>query len=303
MINKLITREDSRTLSTLLTEAYFSAGPELKMDGKFRQKLIKRIAVAPIDDNLKRFPSKEVAPIAKVSIGKIKSKNLSEASFWIFGNKNQFDEKYFFKSFQGWRKMNPFQLSEFIWLFHSFASNETLIKIASFPDIYSAPGPNFSTTFNYVSQADVALIGLGHRQKFLDSIGFEISFLNILRTLCKPKIIFGLIRLDFIFADFVEKFNPKKLPQTQENWFEFSSLSRSLTKRIIKIDKGRYSKSLIVKKLNKWSTAIEKAIAKKEKQKIKSPSKFKARKTNKATTKKKKAKGKSKKKTKGGKSS
>ncbi|MCP4460064.1 MAG: NACHT domain-containing protein, partial [Cytophagales bacterium] len=64
VIEQLIAHNDTKALSSVLADAYLSAGQELFQDHAFRQKVLERIAVAPNNYALKYFSNEEVAPIA-----------------------------------------------------------------------------------------------------------------------------------------------------------------------------------------------------------------------------------------------
>jgi hypothetical protein len=67
LIERLVAQSDTLFLSTVLTEAYLSAGPDLSQDSRLRRRVLERIAIAPASrwpGNLQRFPTDEVAPIA-----------------------------------------------------------------------------------------------------------------------------------------------------------------------------------------------------------------------------------------------
>ena len=47
MIQNLINQPDTLSLSTVLADAYLSAGPEVLQDDQFRHQVLERIALAP----------------------------------------------------------------------------------------------------------------------------------------------------------------------------------------------------------------------------------------------------------------
>jgi predicted NACHT family NTPase len=63
-----VSQPNTSTLSTVLAEAYLSAGPELSQDKAFRRRVLERSAIAATpqgpEPRLMRFPPDEVAPIA-----------------------------------------------------------------------------------------------------------------------------------------------------------------------------------------------------------------------------------------------
>jgi hypothetical protein len=86
MIERLIDQPDTRSLSTVLAEAYLLAGPELAQDRAFRRRILERLASAPWTwpSSLGRFPADEVAPIAHLLVGKTESESApSESHHWL----------------------------------------------------------------------------------------------------------------------------------------------------------------------------------------------------------------------------
>jgi len=193
MIERLIAKPDSRSLSTILAEAYLSVGVELSQDREFRRRVLERIAIAPVSarfpGELMRFPEDEVAPIAHLAVGKIASNlRVSEAHGWLNGYSARLDVVSLVERLRAWRTMNSIQISELIHLLHSFAPDTVLAEMASDTDMYTAPGPTFETG-SYGSQAEVALIGLSHSAivERPNSPGFNAALLQVLRALVNSK--------------------------------------------------------------------------------------------------------------------
>ena len=88
MIEHLIAREDSLRLGKILAEAFLTSGSELVNEKELRNRVINRVARAPIEEPhftaLIRFPKNEVAPIANRQLGMIETdQKLSAAHFWL----------------------------------------------------------------------------------------------------------------------------------------------------------------------------------------------------------------------------
>jgi hypothetical protein len=83
VIERLLSQPNTMILSTVLAEAYLSAGPELSQDKAFRRRVLERIAIGATATRpvLGRFPPDEVAPIAHRVIGKIQSNHFSESFY------------------------------------------------------------------------------------------------------------------------------------------------------------------------------------------------------------------------------
>ncbi|MCP4694233.1 MAG: hypothetical protein GY859_39735, partial [Desulfobacterales bacterium] len=185
VLEDLIEQPDTRKLSLVLGEAYLAAGAELARDRTLRERVLRRIAVAPHIDILRKFPREEVAPIANDLIGRIKSGiALSEAYRWLLRNLGYENIELIASRLTKWDEMNPVALCELIYFLHRSGPDSNLMEIASRSELYSAPGPDFGAGVNYGSQAEVALIGLCDRLRILpDSPGIDAAFFQILRTM------------------------------------------------------------------------------------------------------------------------
>ena len=143
MVEQLIAQPDSRSLGTLLAEAYLSAGPELYNNRKLRKKVIERIAIAPSSFQLPlgRFELDEVAPIANVSVGRKRgSDDINESYRWLFQHPELLDAELLAKKIQDWRHLGPVPLGEIIYLLHAYSPNIILSRIADDKYIYRALG-------------------------------------------------------------------------------------------------------------------------------------------------------------------
>ncbi|WP_445633311.1 hypothetical protein NSTC745_04960 [Nostoc sp. DSM 114161] len=194
LIEQLIAQPDTESLSEVLTEAYFSGGSELVQDKDLRQRVLERVAIAPVaifaTESLNRFPLKEVVPIANALVGYIRSNiRLSESHRFLSRNSNTLDVNLLLKRLQAWQKMTPFQITEIIHLFHKSAPDELLVEIAKIKDLYTLVGPNFEDNEVYYSQAEIVLLGLSSRDftntQFAE--GFEAVFRIVMIVLCNSK--------------------------------------------------------------------------------------------------------------------
>lgn len=228
-IEILINTPDTLALSGVLAEAYLSSGSELAQDQEFRRRVLERIATAPgqgyPDRTLDRFAVDEVAPIANFSAGKTQSQqNLSESCRWLETHSDQMDADVLIK--KRWQELNPYQITELVYLLHAFGGEQVLKELKSHVGVYAAPGPRFSRNDDvyetYGSQAEIALLGLGKRD---GPIPDEL-LLPILRALSNSR----QIEPHFVSFEGFQKWS-KTLPQDMSNLPEFASLTRRLANR------------------------------------------------------------------------
>ena len=266
LIEQLTVREDTKSLSTVLAEAYLSAGAEMAQDREFRRQVLERIAIAPgTGFALDRFHQDEVAPIANLCVGKIESE-ISESYRWLIGRLQLLDVDILVKRLRLWQTMNPFQIAELVCLLHAGCPDPLLAKIAADAGVYAAAGPKHGN-IDYGSQAVIALIGLCMRkiQGLPKSAGVSQAFLQILRTLSKTQ----NLPLSVEFYDAVLTFlnRPKKKtrrPKDPATWPEFVALARRLASQLMTIDDTNSAdkKNVInvINVLHAWAEGLEKAI-------------------------------------------
>jgi len=215
LIEQLIIQPDTESLAGVLTEAYFSAGPELDRNRELRQRVLNRVAIAPGItfmplESLSRFPKEEVVPIANTMVGTIKSCIRASQSYWWLREYPEYIEMHNLANrLKGWRSMAPNQLAELVYLLHSFAPDELLVEIATDSDVYLSAGPTFSCfDETYFSQAEISLMGLtGRDLNQLGLEGFKASFTQVIQTFLNPKS-FNLDNLDML-----QRFLSEQIPQ------------------------------------------------------------------------------------------
>lgn len=284
MIEHLIAQADSLRLGAILAEAYLSSGPELVNDAGLRNGVISRVALSPdttsfLEKNsLFRFSEEEVAPIANAQLGMIETdKKLSHAYSWLREHIHFFDWESAVDKCRQWRTCSPFQLTEFVYLLHRSAPHDTLNELAGNPRIYEAPGPVFNDSERYKTQAEIALIGLPHKE----SKGVpDKALLVILQTLVR----FGLgsdISLS-VLSFFESLSNRKYLPHNPSSWADFARHARWLTEHI---DGELYENVAAHDALMTWADFLEEAIAKRGKETLKKRGKNGKRSTKKKTPK------------------
>jgi len=275
MLETLIEQPDTVELSSVLTEAYLSAVNELARDTKLRKRVLERVATAPsktslLNAQLSRFPADEVFPIANAYLGKIRSSlRLSESYDWLMANEEKIDENLLTKRLlQEWRNLSPFQACEMVHVIHSFGGNKFLIKIASVSGVYLKQGPTFENDVSYVSQAEIALVGLTNRmyrrlrtekkgshedrRRKTFETGTERALIQTLRVLCGQKE-FASLTLSSFRGNFSETLYPRATYR-----MEFISLTRQLADRI-ETYQGKKGGDFAwpVKFLREWADGLE----------------------------------------------
>src|SRR5262249_29934646 len=147
LLESLVAREDSRLLSSVLTEAYLSAGSDLSKDSQFRRKILERIAVAPHAPpagNLNRFSFEEIAPLANECVGMVRSSlGVSEAHKWLREKPQALNWDRQCLKLKDWRKLSPNNLGELLHLVHAFGPEPVVAQVASDAAIYKQQGPSF----------------------------------------------------------------------------------------------------------------------------------------------------------------
>lgn len=147
LIEQLISQEDTDTFSAVLADAYLLAGPDLWRDQHLRRKVLERLAMAPANDVLGRFPENEVAPLANSFLGKTRSSfDPSESFTWLNNHPGMLDRPALISRLRDRSKLSPVQTAELNWLVHAYAPDRVLAELASNPNLYLAPGPGFERT-------------------------------------------------------------------------------------------------------------------------------------------------------------
>jgi hypothetical protein len=275
LIERLILKSNTRFLSQVLAEAYLSAGIELSQDHEFRQRVLERIAVAPTSRAprciLGRFSADEVSPIAHQWVGKMGDTiGISESYVWLYLHPDRLNPTYIAKQLRAWRDMTPFQTSGLMYLVHRYGHGSLLAEIATDQEIYSAPGPHFSDTMVYTSQAEIALIGLSWRgsEGILNLPGANAAILQILRALSSlEKVDFPAhfyISISRLLQGRGREYKTAWLPENEANWLEFVTQVRQLARRLTDIKDSHQSRKRAIKALNTWADSLEKAIAERE---------------------------------------
>lgn len=272
LIEHLIGQQDTRVLSSVLAEAYLSAGTELSQDRELRRRVLGRVAIAPGDgSSLDRFPPAEVAPTANQSVGKINSElGYSESFFWLWTNSEALEVGLLAEQVQTWRSMKYFQAAELLYFLHSNGPDVLLAEIATNPDLYTT----VETTESRFPLASMALAGLSQRKiSSLGSSGVDATLLQIFRDLANQE--------DFRFAFVIDvssllsQQGRTHFPQETATWAEFVVLARRLAEGLASYESEEaipplfpgYKSSLGA--LNTWADSLEAAIAEREKQQYK----------------------------------
>jgi hypothetical protein len=228
---------------------------------------------------LNRFPVEEVAPIANYYIGRVKDKvnNLTESFFWFTGNEEMCDFLTLAKRLKKWREMNIFQVSELMHILHRCGPDNILSEISYDNDIYSMPGPKFSEV-TYCTQAEIVVHALANRDFIsldLGSNGFDLSFLQVMRTLSCSKTM-GEPFLYFLVILLKKIVKSKYLLEDFSIWPEFALLSRKLADRLEKIIDKNEERLSCIKLLKSWADMLENSYGKRKDGKIKQKTKSKA---------------------------
>ena len=265
VIDGLIESEDTEMLSRVLGDAYLSSGPEITQDHDLRVKVLRRIAVAPVQfflpGALARFPPDEVAPIANGSLGKIESQGMiSESHHWLFSNPDHFDEGTVMERLSNWPEMTPLQVTEPLHLLCRFGSDEALAGIANDADLYAAPGSRFSTGENYSVQGEIVLIGLSQRPSTHGRTEtFDFALLQALRSVVMAKSQLNStwgFALEQLFGD------EGYFPANAEDWSKFADLAGRLERRI---RGARHGRDVTRRALHAFAERLEMKIAERDK--------------------------------------
>ncbi len=266
VLEKLMAQEDTQELSTVLTEAYQTGGRDLQDDREFRQKIIKRVAISPLKRRLRLnvFPEEEVIPVANSSVGTINSQiRLSESYRWLQENPMKIDWPLLTERVRGKEALNPFQLTELIYLVHCYGPDSVLLAIAQNAHLYSEPGLLVNN-----NQAEIALMGLSTRPEDMlqPSPGLDKALINIFRSLQEVKSFDAIILFNSSFLTALQQY----IPLNEETWPEYASLARAISK-IIERQNRRTPKQdsynpegnkELGEALNSWAGFLENKIVK-----------------------------------------
>jgi hypothetical protein len=235
MIECLIAQSDTHLLSTVLTEAYLSSGPELSQDVQLRRRVLERIAIAPASEmsnnaELERFPPDEIAPVVNEFVGTTASSELSECHDWLVSRRGVLDVEHQAQKLKKWRERNPWALSELVYFVHREGPAPLLMRLASDVAMYESPGPTFPG-FSYSCQAEIALLGLMERE---DTVGsspeFDSTLLQIFRILSiqKESMLLAEAHRQELLKRSLGLGDNQSFPRDPSTWPEFASLARRL---------------------------------------------------------------------------
>jgi hypothetical protein len=171
MLERLIAEDDSLEIADVLTEAYFSSGPEIRQDRDLRTRVLERLARSPwgsslLKGALDRFPAAEVAPIANFAIGTIRTNlQLSESYYWLLRSLEHIDrarlrERIFHRTTE-----SPNALCELIYIAFMSLDYEDIAALTDDPALLGSVGPSFPSGEAYSSQAPVALMAVTQRSR------------------------------------------------------------------------------------------------------------------------------------------
>jgi len=268
MIERLIAQLDTDLLSTVLAEAYLSAGPESSQDYQLRRRVLERIAIAPASGarNLERFPPNEIAPIANEFVGKIASAGKISESYVWFTRHDALDAKLQVRKLKNWQELSPCALCELVYLGHKYGSEPLLTQFASDVAIYESQGPTFPHE-PYLCQAEIALFGLVQRWSSVrSSSGGDLALLQIFRVLSthKESAVFSNTYVGDQFQKFLGLGDDPLLPGDASTWPELASLARCLATRM-RPQEGTFTGERVrernCKVLTTWANALERASA------------------------------------------
>ena len=279
LIEQLIAQPDTESLSGVLTEAYLSGGSELAQDKDLRRRVLERVAIAPGSfrtESLNRFSQEEVAPIANALIGcVISNMYLSEAYIFLSLNPTRVNINLLLERLQKWENMTPVQVSEIIYLLHTFAPDEILADVAKNMDLYTSIGPTLRDTQIYYSQAEIAFMGLSSRDFAKRRVAeeFEAVFRIVMSILCNSE------SLSSPALRSVERFLQTEITevltlQNFETKQEFALLARKFATHLKRVKLERQPiivRDSAIKALNNWANLLE-GVKPKEKTSRKSAS-------------------------------
>jgi hypothetical protein len=164
VIRGLIEQPNTRSLGTVISEAYRAAQGRIGKDKGLRARVLERIALSPSSGPniaMEPFPEDEVAPVANHCLGIMSgSGSLSESFWWLLDHGDKLDIALQLEKLVDWRKMDPRPLSELIFHVHRNQTDDALGWMRQHREIYFAPPPSFNDSEQYGSQGDIALMGL-----------------------------------------------------------------------------------------------------------------------------------------------
>jgi len=244
MIESLISQpyidEDSK-VGLVLAEAFLASGPEILGDEELRQKVFYRIASSPHGrwEVIDKFPENEFAEAANLALGTLKYKSTSFSCEWLVVNPEQIDWKLLMDKLQGWRELTPFQIAEMFHLIHSEGSDMLLTEVATWNDLYAAPGPKFPQV-EYAFQAEVAFAALAHsdHRRFLrgsNKQGLEKALLSILTILAdrRNKLSRRFLVDELVLGIFKYFREHRYIPRNINACRKFVSVARKLAERLL----------------------------------------------------------------------
>jgi hypothetical protein len=258
IIERLISCENTQSLSAVIAEAYLSSEAKFSGDTNFRRRVLERLAIAPgsYPSSLARFPTEDVAPIANGAVGRLSGGYLgiTEAHRWLYENFRALNKADLFHRLKKWQTMGPLELGELIHLAHCYGPERSLMNLSRSSEIYRAPGPNFSFGRVYASQAEVALAGISRRissKPFTLAAAFALR--QILRTLAVADELGEELPSQII--SLLNNRPARLVPQDSKLRLECAALARKLTELIAKA-KGPMQKEA-ASGLNSWADSLE----------------------------------------------
>ncbi len=274
MIEFLVEQKDTKRLSRVLTEAFLAAGVELAGDQDLRKSVLERIAVAPraYPLQLVRFPEQEIAPIANRCLGRIESRDLSEAHWWLAGHPESLDAATAAQWLVAPTQISPIHMTEFVYVLHACAEAPILSNLATAANIYTAPGPVFSSGEKYSSQAEIALFALEarlrragrRREGSRDALAEEelatidMAALRIFGILVDPKRDTHFRPLVRPLVSFLTKRSKSQLPQDPRTRSDLAELARRLATRLSAEQPNDPRSANAVEELTSWAEMLEK---------------------------------------------
>jgi hypothetical protein len=201
MIDLLIAQDESTpgdALPVVLAEAYASAKPRVGRDEPLRDHVIERIARAPLvweKPPLERFPPEAVAPIANAVIGMGDARSASAAYGWLVQRPEQVLWDRLVDRLRGWHGLNPFGVSDLVYLLHYQGPDALLGSIASDGALYRSPVSSMREHqfMEYGSQAELAWVALLNRswKRGSNASGAAAALLAALQALADISVPLG----------------------------------------------------------------------------------------------------------------
>ena len=231
MIQTLIKQPDTLYLSGVLGEAFLSSNAELLQNRTLRVNVLKRIAVAPYGQVLRRFTVAEVQPIANSGLGcGVSTINVSEAFIWLRDHPREIDLNHLAHRIREWTKLTPEQVCEIQIFLHGWGHDKHLSTIAHDHNFYASPGPSFAGD-HVATQAEIALIWLSKREDF--GIAARQALLQALRVLTTYS-----EWNSWALSDIFPKLAVKPNLGSANTWRELLALTHKLTTSLEKLKKS-----------------------------------------------------------------